>query len=51
MDFKQKERIAKYNYRINIITALKEDLKEYIEMKIYKYIYKNFINYILQSLF
>ena len=47
MDPKWKERIARYSYRINIITALKEDLKEYIEMKIYKYIYKNFTDYIL----
>ena len=46
-DFKWKEKIARYNYKINIATALKEDLKEYIEIKIYKYIYKNFINYIL----
>ena len=51
MDFKQKERIAKYNYRINIVTTLKKDLKKYIKIKIYKYIYKNFTNYILQLLF
>ena len=36
---------------INIATTLKEDLKEYIETKIYKYIYKNFMDYILQLLF
>ena len=47
MDPKWKERITKYNYRINIVTALKEDLEEYIETKIYKYIYKNFMDYIL----
>ena len=47
MDPEWKERITKYNYRINIVTALKEDLKEYIETKIYKYIYENFIDYIL----
>ena len=51
MDPEWKERIAKYNYRINIATALKEDLEEYIETKIYKYIYKNFMDYILQLLF
>ena len=51
MDFKQKERIARYSYRINIATALKEDLEEYMETKIYKYIYKNFIDHILQLLF
>ena len=51
MDSEWKERIARYSYRINIATALKEDLKEYIETKIYKYIYKNFTDYILQLLF
>ena len=47
MDPKQKEKIARHSYRINIATALKEDLKEYIKTKIYKYIYKNFMDYIL----
>ena len=47
MDLKWKERIAKYSYRINIVTALKKDLKKDIEIKIYKYIYKNFTDYIL----
>ena len=47
MDFKWKERIAKYSYGINIATTLKKDLEEYIETKIYKYIYENFIGYIL----
>ena len=51
MDLKWKERIARYGYGINIVTALKEDLEEYIEIKIYKYIYKNFTDYILWSLF
>ena len=51
MDPEQKERIAKYSYGINIVTALKEDLEEYIETKIYKYIYENFMDYILQLLF
>ena len=51
MDSKQKERIAKYSYGINIVTNLKKDLEEYMEIKIYKYIYINFIDYILQSLF
>ena len=51
MDPEWKERITKYNYGINIVTALKEDLKEYMEIKIYKYIYKNFMDYILQLLF
>jgi len=51
MDPKWKERITRHGYRINIITTLEEDLKEYIETKIYKYIYKNFTDYILWSLF
>ena len=51
MDPEQKERIARYSYRINIVTALKEDLEEYIKIEIYKYIYKNFTDYILQLLF
>ena len=51
MDPEQKERIARYSYKINIVTALKEDLEKYIEIKIYKYIYKNFMDYILQLLF
>jgi len=51
MDPKWKERIARYGYRINIATALEEDLEEYIETKIYKYTYKNFTDYILRSLF
>ena len=51
MDPEWKERIARYSYGINIATALKKDLEKYMEMKIYKYIYKNFTDYILQSLF
>ena len=51
MDSEWKERITRYSYRINIVTALKENLEEYIEIKIYKYIYKNSMDYILQLLF
>ena len=47
MDSKWKERIARYSYGIDIATALKKDLEEYMEIKIYKYIYKNFTDYIL----
>ena len=47
MDPEWKERIARYSYRINIATILKEDLEEYIKIKIYKYIYENFMDYIL----
>jgi len=51
MDPKWKERITRHGYGIDIATALEEDLEEYIEMKIYKYTYKNFIDYILRLLF
>jgi len=51
MDPKWKERITRYGYRIDTATALKEDLEEYIETKIYKYTYENFTDYILWSLF
>ena len=47
MDPEWKERIARHSYGINIVTALKEDLEEYMEIKIYKYIYENFMDYIL----
>jgi hypothetical protein len=47
MDPEWKERIARYSYGINIVTASKEDLEEYIEIKIYEYIYENFMDYIL----
>jgi len=51
MDPKWKERIPRHGYRMDVATALKEDLEEYVETKIYKYIYKNFTDYILWSLF
>ena len=51
MDPEWKERIARHSYRINVVTASKKDLEEYVETKIYKYIYKNFTDYILQLLF
>ena len=51
MDPKQKERIARHSYGIDVVTVLKEDLEEYIETKIYKYTYKNFTGYILWLLF
>ena len=51
MEINQKERITRHSYGINVVTALEEDLEEYIEMKIYEYIYKNFTDYILWLLF
>jgi len=51
IDPKWKERIARYSYGIDIVTALEEDLEEYMETKIYEYIYKNFMDYTLRSLF
>ena len=47
MDPEWKEKIARYGYKINVTTASKEDLEEYIETKIYEYTHKNFIDYIL----
>ena len=47
MDPEWKEGITRYGYGINITTILKEDLEEYMEIKIYKYIYKNFIDHTL----
>jgi len=51
MDPKWKERIARHGYGIDIAIASEEDLEEYVETKIYKYIYENFTDYILWSLF
>jgi len=51
MEIDWKERIARYSYGINVVTALEEDLEEYIEIKIYEYIYKNFTDYTLRLLF
>ena len=51
MDPEWKERIARHGYGINITTALKEDLEEYMETKIYKYIYENFTDHTLWLLF
>ena len=42
-----KERIAKYNNRINLKTAIDDNLVEYIEIKIYLYIWHNFIDFLL----
>ena len=47
MDPEWKERIARHSYGIDITAASKEDLKEYMETKIYEYIYENFTDYIL----
>ena len=47
MDPEWKERIARHGYGIDITTASKEDLEEYMETKIYEYIYENFMDYIL----
>jgi hypothetical protein len=47
IDPKWKERIARYGYGIDVATALEEDLEEYVEIKIYEYIYENFTDYIL----
>ena len=51
MDPEWKERIARHGYGIDITTASKEDLEEYIETKIYEYTYENFTDYTLWLLF
>jgi len=51
MEINWKERIARHGYRIDVATALEEDLEEYMETKIYEYIYKNFTDYTLRLLF
>jgi len=51
MEINWKERIARHSYGIDIATTLEEDLEEYMETKIYKYIYENFTDYILRLLF
>ena len=51
MDPKWKERITRHGYGIDITTASKEDLEEYVETKIYKYTYENFTDYTLWLLF
>jgi len=51
MEINWKERIARYGYGIDVVTALEEDLEEYVETKIYEYIYENFTDYILRLLF
>ena len=39
MDFKWAEKILKYRDGIDIATAIKNKLEEYVEIKIYIYIY------------
>ena len=51
MDPEWKERIARHGYGIDITTASKEDLEEYVETKIYEYTYENFTDHTLWSLF
>ena len=47
MKINWKERITKYNNRINLKTATDDDLVEYIETKIYLYTQYNLIDFLL----
>ena len=41
------EKILKYRDGIDIVNTIKDELGEYIETKIYIYVWKNFMDYIL----
>ena len=45
------EKILRHRDRIDITNAIKNELGEYIETKIYIYVWKNFMDYILQIVF
>ena len=47
MEINQKERIAKYSYKIDLETAINDNLIEYIETKIYLYIWYNLTDFLL----
>ena len=51
MEIDQKERITKYNNRIDLETATDNNLAEYIETKIYLYIQHNLIDFLLWTVF
>ena len=47
MEINYKERIIKYNNRINLKTAIDNNLAEYIKTKIYLYTQYNLIDFLL----
>ena len=47
MEIDWKERITKYGYRINLETAMDNNLMEYIEIKIHLYTQSNLIDFAL----
>ena len=51
MELLQAEKIIKYNNGIIAVIAIKEELKEYITIKVYIYIQKKFTDYTLQTIF
>ena len=51
MKLLQAEKIIKYSNRIIAATAIKEELGEYIIIKGYIYVQKEFIDYTLQTIF
>ena len=51
MDPKWAKKILRYGDGINIANAIKDELGEYIETKVYVHIQENFTDYILQTVF
>jgi len=51
MDPKWAKKILKYGDGINIANTTKDELGEYVEMKVYIYIQENFTDYILWTVF
>ena len=51
MELLQAKKITKHNNRIIAAIAIKEELGEYITIKVYIYIQEEFIDYTLQTIF
>jgi len=51
IDPKWAEKILRHGDGINIVNAIKDKLGEYIKTKIYVYIWKNFTDYTLWTVF
>jgi hypothetical protein len=51
MDPEWTARVEKHSYRINTESAMKKELGEYVETKIYVYKYSNFTDYMLWTVF
>ena len=51
MDSEWTAKVQKHSYGINTESAMKEELEEYIETRIYMYRYRNFTDYMLWTVF